>query len=114
VDDKHIYIGMVITLALCAAAECIAGPVLSAKSTPAAPLFYTTFGSGDVVFNLESDGLTQCTGFWLRPSDSGFKTTFAGLLTAVHAGTPIFVYADDAQLWPGSGDPWCLVTGIRY
>lgn len=99
---------------LLASSIASAASVLSSKSTATAPLFYTNFGNGDVVFNLASDGLAQCTGFWLRPTDPGFKVTVAALIAAVQSETPIFVYADDAQLWAGSTDPWCLVMGIRY
>jgi hypothetical protein len=93
--------------------DASAAIVLSYQSTvlPGSMYSYSTFGSGDVVFALSGgSGLSQCAGgFWLRPSDAGFKTNVAVLLSAIQGQTAIRVYADDSQIWNGSSAQYCLV-----
>ena len=80
--------------------------------TPGSTFTYATFGSGDVIFQMSSSGLSQCSGFWLRGTDPGFKSLYAGLLMATTTQATITVYADPAQIWTGSGSPYCLVYSI--
>jgi hypothetical protein len=73
---------------------------------------YTSFGNGDVVFQLNSSGLSQCPGFWLRATDPGFKTAVAALLTANASQAAVTVFADTSQIWTGSVTQFCLVYMI--
>ncbi len=74
--------------------------------------FYTTFGSGDVVFRLTSGMPSQCGGFWLRATDPGLKNNLAALMAAITTQAPITVYADPTRIWNGSASPYCLVYMI--
>jgi len=82
--------------------------------TPNTVWMYSTFGSGDVVFRQNAGGVSQCYGFWLRASDPGFKTNVAALLMALQSQSPITVAVDDAQIWAGSGSPYCLVIATGF
>ena len=84
-----------------------ASPVLAGST-----VFQTTFGSGDVLFKLTQGMPSGCTGFWLRAIDAGFKSNLAALLTSIATGTSIAVSADDSNIWPGSTNLNCLVTGL--
>ena len=74
--------------------------------------WYTSFGSGDVAFQLSSSGLSQCGVFWLRATDPGFKTAVAALLTATTTQATVTVFADTSQMWTGTSTPFCLVYMI--
>ena len=59
---------------------------------------YPTYGGGDVVFTTD-DPTTGCeAGFWLRPTDPGFKSTLALVTTAYFARVPVRVWAQDDSL----------------
>jgi len=70
---------------------------------------YTTFGNGDVVFTLSSTAPGCTNGFWLRPTDEGFKFALAALLEAKATGSTLQVDALDTDLWAG-GTSTCRVT----
>jgi hypothetical protein len=82
--------------------------------TPNTVWMYSSFGTGDVVFRQNASGLSQCFGFWLRPTDPGFKTNVAALLIATQTQSTITVSVDDSQLWTGSGSPYCLVVAVGF
>jgi hypothetical protein len=42
---------------------------------------YPNFGTGDVVFSLVTP-VSGCSGFWLNPSEPGFKQTYTTLMAA--------------------------------
>ena len=91
------------------------GAVVSTNSstiTPGSVFSYATFGNGDVVFQLDTSGLSQCYGFWMRASDARFRTEVAALFSAVATRSTIKVYAGTAQLWSGNTSPYCLVYSI--
>jgi hypothetical protein len=71
---------------------------------------YTDYGAGDVIFNVDAT-IAGCEGFWLKPSDAGFKQTYAALLMAKAAGIPVVVYAYDNDLWAG-GPNICRVRTL--
>ncbi len=68
---------------------------------------YTDYSGGDVTFKVNSP-IAGCEGgFWLRPSDPGFKTTYAALLMAYSSKATVRVWAYSDQIWSGSGSPTC-------
>ena len=74
---------------------------------------YSTVGNGDVVFELAQNPLaSQCYGFWLRPSDAGFKTNLAILLSVIQTQTTLAVSAEDSTIWTGSVAKYCLVYAL--
>jgi hypothetical protein len=96
--------------------EVFAGSVTGAPSqvAPNTVWMYSTFGAGDVVFRQTTAGISQCFGFWLRPTDPGFKVNVAALLMAIQTQSSIAVVVDDSQLWTGSGSPYCLVITLGF
>lgn len=72
---------------------------------------YAEHGTGDVAF-IGSSGTSNCSGFWLRPCDPGFKTLYAALMTAYVTKLPISVTAYDDQIWSGSATTFCRVYGL--
>lgn len=96
--------------------EALAGSVTGTPSqvTPNTVWMYSAFGGGDVVFKQTTSGISQCFGFWLRPTDPGFKVNVAALLMAIQTQSAIAVVVDDSQLWTGSGSPYCLVVTVGF
>jgi len=73
---------------------------------------YSTFGNGDVAFYGTPAG--SCVGFWLRPTDPGFKNMYAVLLAARAADRPVQVWGYDDQVWTGSTGTYCRVDTIDF
>lgn len=73
---------------------------------------YSTFGNGDVAFYGATAG--PCFGFWLRPTDPGFKNMYALLLAARTAGRPVQVWGYDNEIWSGSTSTFCRADSIDY
>lgn len=70
---------------------------------------FSDSGSGDVVFTV-STALTGCAGgFWLRPSDAGFKAIYSSLLLSYANHTPILISAYNDSIWTGSTANYCRV-----
>jgi len=73
---------------------------------------YTQFGGGDVQV-LVTLGATNCGGFWLKPSDPGFKAALSMLLSAYLAKSQVMIYGLDNDLWPGSpSGTFCHITTV--
>lgn len=73
---------------------------------------YEMYGGGDVVFRT-NPGITGCEGgFWLSPSDPGFKQTVATLLSAFHTRASVRVWAHNDRIWTGSGSPVCKLDAL--
>jgi hypothetical protein len=53
---------------------------------------------------------SQCTAFWLDKTATGFKSSYALLLSAYHTQSLVRFVADDAVLWSGSGTPHCRIA----
>lgn len=103
---------IMVAIGVCSIAEALVN-----NSTPATVLagntyFYTTYGSGDVIFRLAAGMPSQCVGFWLRSSDPGQKNDLTALMTAIATQQALTVYADPTQTWPGSTSAYCLVYMI--
>lgn len=73
---------------------------------------YATFGGGDVVVRLSSQPATCASGFWLSPTQPGFKNNLAFLLSVKAAGDAVLIGADDAAMWSGSAGSYCRVDYI--
>lgn len=102
-------------LLLCSASEADTISA-STRSIITSPIFYATYGSGDVTFTFPggSTGLAQCKGFWIRGTDAGYKTIVTAVLTAYQTGATIVVDANISQIWSGSSTSYCLVDAIEY
>lgn len=73
---------------------------------------YPEFGAGDFVFRL-SNYVVGCEGgFWLSPSQPGFKTSVAFILQARATGETITVGGNNAQIWNGSASNYCKVDWL--
>lgn len=73
---------------------------------------YSEAGGGDVTF-VTTTTFSGCDGFWLRPTDAGFKALYAALTMAYATQTPVMVFAHNDSIWTGSGSPFCRVYMIR-
>jgi hypothetical protein len=100
----------------CASALCIAPLVQAAmvSGTGTITVFLTNldYGGGDVTFRISSYVSGCSDGYWISPSQPGFKTSVAYLLKAHANGETILVGADTAQRWPGSGGNYCKVDYV--
>jgi hypothetical protein len=73
---------------------------------------FSDYGTGDVAFQV-SNQIPGCEGgYWLRPSDGGFKTVYATMMASYMTKAPVYVYAYDDQLWSGSSAHFCRVYAI--
>jgi hypothetical protein len=73
---------------------------------------FSEFGNGDVGIKVSSPTTGCADGFWLRPSDPGFKTLYAQLSMAYATQSPISISAHDNSIWPGSTGAYCRVYSI--
>lgn len=103
--------GAWLALATLAASAVVQAAIVAATGTVTAIITYPSFGNGDFTFRI-SNQPAGCYGFWLSPQQPGFKTSVAFVLKAHAAGEAVLVGADNAQLWTGSGDPWCKVDYV--
>lgn len=102
--------------AMSAMAMLVAAPaaatVVPASGTIIQINTYAEFGNGDVVFRL-SNHVAGCEGgFWLSPSQLGFKTTVAFIMQARATGETITVGGNDALIWSGSASRFCKVDWV--
>jgi hypothetical protein len=73
---------------------------------------YTDYGGGDVIFRVNAP-IRGCEGgFWLRPTDPGFKQSLATVLLAYGSKSTVRVWAYDDEPWPGSPAPTCRMYVI--
>lgn len=73
---------------------------------------YPEYGQGDVMFRV-TPVVPGCEGgFWLRPSDPGFKTSVATMLLGYSTKVAVRVWGYDDQLWSGSSATTCRLYAI--
>lgn len=102
----------VLVLALSLAVGSVANAMVQTASVRVASIdTYTDYAAGDVVFTVDS-AVTGCDGFWLRPTDGGFKSAYAALLMSKASGGLLKIYAYDNELWPGSLGHYCRVRTL--
>jgi hypothetical protein len=74
---------------------------------------YTTYDGGDFVFSTSIAAPGCGTGWYLKPTDGGYKAAVAVVLTAQAAGLQIVIYGDNADLWSGSpSGQYCRVQTV--
>jgi hypothetical protein len=100
-----------LALAVLAASATAHADIVASTGPVTVIVTYANFGSGDFAFRI-SNQPAGCYGFWLSPQQPGFKTSVAFILQARATGEPVLVGADKAQLWTGSGAPWCKVDYV--
>jgi hypothetical protein len=72
---------------------------------------YADWGNGDFTFRTSSMP-ASCYGYWISPSQPGFKTLVAFILKAHATGEPVLVGADNALIWNGSASTYCKVDYV--
>jgi hypothetical protein len=73
---------------------------------------FPDLNGGDVIFM--SDGAVgTCYGFWLRPTDAGFKLAYSTLMTAYATKLPLRIWVHDNSSWSGSGSNYCRVYRLN-
>jgi hypothetical protein len=55
---------------------------------------------------------SQCTAFWFKPDDDGFKNSYSLVLSAYHTQVFVRFVAETTDLWSGSNQPHCRVTAV--
>jgi hypothetical protein len=106
--------GLVKTLGVSATlmvAPMIHGAIVQGSGNVTVIIAYTDHTSGTFSFRI-SNPPAGCFGYWISPSQPGFKTAVAFVMQARATGEPVLVGADNAQLWSGSNDPWCKVDYV--
>jgi hypothetical protein len=75
---------------------------------------YSTFGGGDVVFEI-SVPITGCGGgIWIRATDPGFQQNVAAVLSARMANRPVTLYVENSDIWTGSASSYCRFYGMSF
>jgi len=105
-------LGAALALATLAAAAPASAAIVAATGTITHINTYPEFGGGDFVFRLSSYVAGCESGFWLAPSQPGFKTTVAFLMQSRAMGESISVAGNTAQIWSGSGSNFCKVDWV--
>lgn len=103
-------------LALCslllAVAAAAHAAIVHAVGTVTVILTYLNHGQGDFTFRISNPPPGCAAGYWISPSQPGFKSAVAFVMQARATGETLLVGADTAQLWNGSGDQWCKVDYV--
>src|SRR5262245_20913179 len=104
-----------LALGMLASTAAQAAVVTSNNSTISNVLSFTQYGSGDVIVQLSSSGLSACSfGFWIRAADAGSRNTLAQILAAYHTGKPVVIAADNADIWTGNtSSAACRVWSVQ-
>ena len=75
---------------------------------------FSDYGAGDVVFQMSATGVGCETGFWLRPTDPGFKSNLSFLLAAHLSGRNVSVQGYNDSIWTGSAGKYCRLYSISF
>lgn len=73
---------------------------------------FSDYGTGDVVFQMNATGVGCENGFWLRPTDAGFKSNLSVLIAAHLSGRNVSVQGYNDSIWSGSGGKYCRLYSI--
>lgn len=90
-----------------AALVTVSGKIATAYS-------FSDYGAGDVVFQMTVSGVGCETGFWLRPTDPGFKSNLSFLLAAHLSGRNVSVQGYNDSIWTGSAGKYCRLYSISF
>jgi hypothetical protein len=63
---------------------------------------YASYDGGDFVFSTSAAVSGCASGWYVQPSDPGYKIIVSVVLTAQAAGLQVMVYGDNSQLWSGA------------
>jgi hypothetical protein len=85
---------------------------VSSNATIVRMVSYSNFGGGDVVVFVSSTPATCSAGYWVSPSQPGYKTIVAHLMSAKATGETLIFWGDDAQRWPGSSGDYCRIESV--
>jgi hypothetical protein len=107
---RYSLVVLLLTIAVCNTAN--ATLVSSPQVTVTQFFTFSDYGNGDVGFVVSASTPACAAGFWLRPSDPGFKTLYAQLAMAYAMKSPIRVTAYDDSIWSGSTGVYCRVYYI--
>ncbi len=73
-----------------------------------------TYTESGVVYFITNDPATGCPdGYWLRPSDAGFKTAYAAVVMSYTTKAPARVWAYNDSLWAGSSGKICRLYAFN-
>jgi hypothetical protein len=74
---------------------------------------YANFDGGDFVFSTSVAAPGCGTGWYVKPTDPGYNSIVATVLTAQAAGLQVIVYGDNTDLWAGSpSGQYCRVQTV--
>jgi hypothetical protein len=74
---------------------------------------YSNFDGGDFVFSTSAGAPGCASGWYVKPTDGGYRSIIAEVLTAQAAGLPVVVYGDNSDLWAGSpSGQYCRVQTV--
>jgi hypothetical protein len=99
---------------ICTALGLAANAMALAQSTGVPPqttitsvVAYPAYGTGDFVFRV-ANPIPECDGgYWIAPSDPGYKVIVATALMLYQSKTPVYVFGIPSQLWAGSSSRFC-------
>lgn len=87
----------------------------SSDSTVNVIQVYPEYGGGDFIFKIAKP-TENCDGYWATPSMPGFDGTISTVLSALHSGKKVRVYAktEAEHRWPGSsGYKYCKIYAVN-
>jgi hypothetical protein len=99
----------------------VAGAAVGAHATVVTPgvavtviqsYAYSTFDNGDFVFTTSGVATGCGSGWYVAPTDGGYKAIIAVVMTAQAAGLQVIVYGDNSVLWAGSSGQYCHVQTV--
>jgi len=86
--------------------------VVGATGTVVQIYTYAEFGSGDFVFKLSTTVAGCEGGFWISPSQPGFKASVAFVMQARATEASISAGGNDTLIWPGSTAKFCKLDWL--
>jgi hypothetical protein len=74
---------------------------------------YSNYDNGDFVFSTSIAAPGCSTGWYVKPTDGGYRAIIATVLTAQAVGLQVIVYGDNTDLWTGSpSGQYCRVQAV--
>jgi hypothetical protein len=98
------------TAALAFGPSAIAAPVTSDYSKIKQIDTY----AGDTTVFLEKNPIECEQGFWMRPTQAGFKDKLSALEKAAHQNTRVKIKGDNADLWKQLDKPNCRLDTVEF
>jgi hypothetical protein len=106
---------MVAFLAACIGPVCAGATIVNAGAavTVTQSYAYSNYDGGDFVFSTSIHAPGCGSGWYVKPTDGGYKAIIAVVLTAQAAGLQVVVYGDNSDLWTGSpSGQYCRVQTV--